>query len=53
MDELSLLTKVIKSNRAHLKDVEKADFNELQRQLEQYEQKLSKICESEDFDFNN
>ena len=52
MEELTLLTKVIKSNRAHFKEIEKADFNELQRQLEQYERKLSEICESEDFDFN-
>ena len=52
MDELTLLTKVIKSNRAHFKQIEKADFNELQRQMDQYEKKLSEICDSEDFNFN-
>ena len=39
-DEIKVLSKIVKSNRIHFKEIEKADFATLQKQLEEYEKKV-------------
>ena len=40
-EEIDVLAKILKSNRAHFKYVEKADFETLKEQLKAYEEKVA------------
>lgn len=48
-EELTTLSKVIKSNRAHFKEIEKADFVTLEKQLAEYEAKMVKLCDDQNY----
>lgn len=43
MEEIRVLAKIVKSNRSHFKEIEKADYATLEKQLEQYEKKVESI----------